>query len=191
MKKYAHAGSVGVFWGEIAPCEHVVQIYGTESVFMDSLADFAGRGLDAGEAVVVIATAAHRSSLAARLRDAGHDLDAACADNRYLVLDAADTLSRFMVDGWPDEACFFEVVRGVIAQVRHEGRRVRVFGEMVALLWADGRNGATVRVEHLWNELCRDESLALFCAYPRIGATREINEAFAEVCAAHSRVAFV
>jgi hypothetical protein len=43
---------------------------------------------------------------------------------------------------------------------------VRVFGEMVALLWADGdRNGALV-LEELWNDLTRRMSFPLLCAYP-------------------------
>jgi hypothetical protein len=65
---------------------------------------------------------------------------------------------------------------------------MRAFGEMVALLWAQGHNAATLRLEQLWNELIGQEALALFCAYPRIGATRDLTEVLAEVCAAHSKV---
>ena len=65
---------------------------------------------------------------------------------------------------------------------------MRAFGEMVALLWAQGRNGATLRLEHLWNELIEEQALALFCAYPRIGATRDLTDALGDVCAAHSKV---
>ncbi|MDP9275804.1 MAG: MEDS domain-containing protein [Chloroflexota bacterium] len=43
---------------------------------------------------------------------------------------------------------------------------MRVFGEMVALLWAEGdRNGALV-LEELWNDLTRRLSFPLLCAYP-------------------------
>jgi hypothetical protein len=42
----------------------------------------------------------------------------------------------------------------------------------------------------LWNEVLRRHPLSLFCAYPRLDATREITEDFAHVCAAHSQVAF-
>ncbi|MDB6163557.1 MAG: hypothetical protein JWL98_989, partial [Xanthomonadaceae bacterium] len=109
----------------------------------------------------------------------------------YIALDAASTLSSFMVDGWPDEQRFFDVIGAVVAQAKQGGRTVRAFGEMVALLWAQGHNGATVRLEHLWNELIHEQSLALFCAYPRIGATRDLSESLAEVCALHSKVCTV
>ena len=67
---------------------------------------------------------------------------------------------------------------------------MRAFGEMVALLWAQGHSDATVRLEHLWNALIHDQGMALFCAYPRIGATRDLRDALDEVCALHSKVSW-
>jgi hypothetical protein len=181
------AASPTIFWGELAPSEHLVQVYQDEGGFLENLAGFVGAGLGASEAVIVIATAAHRSSLDARLTASGHDMRTAREEGRYLAFDAADTLSRFMQDGWPDEQKFAATITDVLAQAA-QGRRVRAFGEMVALLWARGENGATVRLEHLWDEFCRDHALALFCAYPRIGATRDLDASLAEVCALHSRI---
>ncbi len=177
-----------VFWGEIAPCDHLVQVYQDEGVFMDNLERFIGDGLRNGDAAIVIATAAHLLSLESRLRATGHDLDAARASGAWVPLDAASTLSRFMVGGWPDDERFAAVIHEVVRAAKGNGRRVRAFGEMVALLWAQGHNGATVRLEHLWNELCANDGLALFCAYPRIGATRDLTEGLAEVCAMHSKM---
>ncbi|MFL6592782.1 MAG: MEDS domain-containing protein [Luteimonas sp.] len=176
------------FWGELAPCDHLVQIYEDETRFMETLERFVGEGLSGGEAVVLIATSSHLTWLESRLREAGCDTTAAREDDRLIFLDAASTLAEFMVDGWPDDERFFEVVGGIVARARHGGRHMRAFGEMVALLWAQGHNGATVRLEHLWNELIEKQALALFCAYPRIGATRDLTEALADVCAAHSKV---
>jgi len=59
---------------------------------------------------------------------------------------------------------------------------------MVALLWAKGQNGATVRLEYLWNEFCQKESFALLCAYPRSGFTQDIDSSIREICSAHSKV---
>ncbi|MEO6264129.1 MAG: MEDS domain-containing protein [Luteimonas sp.] len=188
MSKQTQHKQVEVFWGEIASCDHVVQIYQDESVFMDTLVGFIGSGLHAGEATVVIATASHLSSLESRLLAAGHDLVAARDHGQYIAMDAAGTLARFMVAGWPDDERFAQVIHAVLRDARHGGRKVRAFGEMVALLWAQGHHGATVRLEHLWNDFCTDNALALFCAYPRIGATRDVTESLAEVCALHSRV---
>ena len=61
-------------------------------------------------------------------------------------------------------------------------------GEMVAILWARGHTGATVRLEHLWHRLCATESFTLFCAYPKIGFTQDGPASIREICAAHSAV---
>jgi hypothetical protein len=45
-----------------------------------------------------------------------------------------------------------------------------------------------LQLERLWNRFCSRQALALFCAYPRIGATRDLTEALTDVCAAHSKV---
>src|SRR5688500_19228341 len=54
-------------------------------------------------------------------------------------------------------------------------RSVRAFGEMVAVLWANGHNGATVRLEHLWHAFCQSEAFSLFCAYPKTGFTQDAS----------------
>ena len=46
------------------------------------------------------------------------------------------------------------------------GRRLRAFGEMVALLAADGMADAAVRLEELWNRLAATHHFSLLCAYP-------------------------
>jgi hypothetical protein len=177
-----------IFWGEIAPCEHLVQIYADDEVFLDSLQEFVAGGLQAGDGVIVIATTAHLNALEDRLVAHGLDVDTARSQDQYIPLDAEETLSKFMVGGWPDDELFAQVVTGLLARARGNGRRVRAFGEMVALLWARGHSGATVRLEHVWHSFCREEAFSLFCAYPRIGFTQDAHESMREICATHSKV---
>jgi len=178
----------GVYWGELAPCDHVMQIYDDDEALLATLENYVGEGLDAGEGVIVIATASHREALARRLEDAGYELEAAVREDRYIALSAQDTLDRFMVAGSPDEERFNEVVQEVIGRARRGGRKVRAYGEMVALLWARGNRAATVRLEYLWNGLLRDEKFPLYCAYPRFNFTRHSTLAIDAVCAEHTRV---
>ncbi|MGH7831066.1 MAG: MEDS domain-containing protein [Candidatus Binatia bacterium] len=177
-----------VFWGEISPCEHLVQIYENDGAFMDTLEEFIGGGLRAGDGVIVIATAPHLNTLEQRLEARGMDVDAARSEDQYIPLAADEVLAGFMVGGWPDDALFTNVVSELIARARRRGRRVRAFGEMVAILWARGDQGATVRLEHLWHRLCQTEAFSLFCAYPKVGFTRNASESISELCAAHSKV---
>jgi hypothetical protein len=177
-----------IFWGEIAPCEHLVQIYEEDGACLNALEGFVIGGLGAGDGVVVIATPAHLNSLEARISAKGFNLSSARARDQYIELDAEETLSKFIVNGWPDEKLFGEVVNNIINRAKGRRRRVRAFGEMVAVLWAQGNQGGTVRLEHLWNKFCQREMLSLFCAYPKTGFTQDADESVKEICAAHSRV---
>jgi hypothetical protein len=186
------AGPIGQFWGFVAPCEHLVEFYEDEGNFIDMLGRFVVDGLRGGEAVVAIANVAHLGTLRARIEDAGLDAALLQARGRYTPLDAAALLSRFMVGGWPDPQRFEQVIGPVLARARREGRAVRAFGEMVALLWGRGHHQATLALERLWSGLCVREQVAVLCAYPCIGATRDLAddrvESVAGICALHTQV---
>ena len=146
---------------------HAVQFYETDRFLIESLAAYVGEGLAAGDAGVVIATAAHCAALESRLHDLGHDIAAAREDGRYIAVDAAEMLSQVMVDGEPSPPRFIEAVSGTIIRARGERRprHVRVFGEMVSLLWADGQQDEAMAIESLWNDLARSMVFALVCGY--------------------------
>jgi hypothetical protein len=181
-------GEYEVFWGEISPCDHLVQIYDEDAALLDALGGFIGGGLQKGDSAVVIATPTHLESLGRRLRSQGIDVDAARSRDQYMALDAEHTLSQFMRNGWPDDRLFNACVRGILHRARARERPVRAFGEMVALLWAQGHSGATVRLEYLWNTLCHTEAFTLLCAYPGTGFTQDASDSLRDICAAHSKI---
>lgn len=110
---------------------------------------------------MVIATAPHIAHLDARLTARGIDIDSSKLCAQYLVYDAERILDKFMVGDGPDDKKFEKVVTDILRLARKDGRRVRAFGEMVAILWGKGHSGATIRLEHLWHKLCHDEKLSL------------------------------
>jgi hypothetical protein len=177
-----------IFWGEIAPCDHVVQIYEDDAIFIDVLSGFVGSGINTGDSIIIIATEAHIQALEARLRDFAIDVAALIANGQYFPLNAEQTLDRFMVKGWPDEKLFMELITELFTKAKKANRNIRAFGEMVAILWAQGHNGATVHLEHLWNKVSELESFCLFCAYPKSGFTEDINVSIRNICGAHSRI---
>jgi hypothetical protein len=177
------------FWRELAPCEHSVQIYGDDLSFMDALEGYVSSGLRGRESVIVIATAAHLHDLEKRLRANWLDVDRARWEDRYIALLAQETLSLFMVDGMPDEARFTKAIMPILCKARGpEDRRVRAFGEMVAILWAKGECPAAIDLEVMWNKLQAVEQFPLFCAYPRNGFEGDVSAAIQTVCATHSRI---
>jgi len=177
-----------IFWGEIAPCDHVLQIYDNEGVFLDALSGFIGGGINAGECVIIIATAEHLEALDFRLNSYGINVQTLLDDERYIPLDANETLSKFMVNGWPDEDLFMKTVSSILERGNCRQRRIRAFGEMVAILWAQGLNGATVQLEHLWNKFCEQHEFCLFCAYPKTGFTQDINDSIMDICGCHTKM---
>ncbi len=172
---------------------HSVQFYSEDRFLLDELGQFIGAALTAGSSAVVIATPAHEDSLSQRLMAEGIDLAQAIVSGRYTVLDAGETLSRFMINGVPDAGRFCQLLGGVIARAasaaEDENHRVVAFGEMVALLWAEGKSEAAVQLEKLWNQAARTYSFSLRCAYPMQGFCREDHaEALLNICAEHSHV---
>jgi hypothetical protein len=187
LKEWKNASS-HVFWGEIAPCDHVVQIYDNDDVFLDLLAGFVHGGVTSQESVVVIATREHLEGLKERMTAMGLNHDDLVLEKKLFPLDAEKTLSRFMVNDWPDENLFMSVVTDVIENAKSGGRQVRAFGEMVAVLWSQGHIGATVRLEHLWNKFCETEAFCLFCAYPKSGFTQDAEASLMHICSAHTKM---
>jgi signal transduction histidine kinase len=172
---------------------HVVQFYGEDGFLLAELSRFIGTALEAGEAAVVIATKEHRDGLARTLKAWGLDTARAIAQGRYVSLDAAETLAKITPGGWPDAIRFAEVVGRVMARVaaatEGETRPVAAFGEMVALLWAEGKPEAAIRLEQLWNDLARTYSFSLRCAYPMSSFCREEHgDLLLKICAEHSAV---
>jgi hypothetical protein len=111
--------------------------------------------------------------------------------SRYIPLDAKKTLRRLMRDTWPDATQFKKVIGGLIERVTAaagQPPRVYAFGEMIALLCAEGRLDAAVRFEELWNELAQTTPFSLCCAYPMTGFSEGSAAPFMRICAQHSHV---
>src|SRR6266508_4161923 len=89
-------------WNGIGPGDHLVQLYDSEAFIAGTVASFIGSGFCSGGSGMIIATPVHREAIDERLASGGIDLAAARADGRYLSLDAAETLSKFMLDDRPD-----------------------------------------------------------------------------------------
>lgn len=175
------------FWQHTSHCEHSVQVYEDEASFLDTLEAFAIAGFRNNDAIIVIATPAHRAALAQRLERSGINVARAATEGQYIVRDAHACLARFMFDGWPAESRFHAMVEELIARGREKHPTVRAFGEMVALLWEEKLYRATMRLEHMWTDLCRRESFPLFCAYPKASFDSGELAACREVQHAHDR----
>jgi hypothetical protein len=116
--------------------------------------------------VIIIATPTHANALVRELQSE-RTYSAARRQGHVLVLDAQTALTHIMVDGVPDWGRFDSGIGGPVREMRERVcRGVRMFGEMVGLLWKMHQHSAATRLEAHWNALLRDRSSHLFCAYP-------------------------
>jgi DNA-binding NarL/FixJ family response regulator len=172
---------------------HVAGFYSDDERLLDDLTQFVGAALKSGNAAIVVATESHRDSLLPRLQANGLDVGAAIEQGRYVALDAAETLSAFMIDGIPDPIRFLELLGDLIVTAteaaKGEHPRVSVFGECVNLLCAQGNAEATIQMEKLGNKLIKIHDVDILCGYS-VGSV-EVgmdNLIFQRICAEHSAV---
>ncbi len=180
--------NIDVFWGEIAPSRHLIQLYENEEVFLTTLESFVTCGFRANDSVVILATDDHLLRLNGRLLAQGFNITKLKEQQRYLPINADEALGHFMVKDWPDRTRFRRYVSRIISSAKGVGYKVRAFGELVSVLWANGHSGATVQLEHLWEHFIHEEKLSLFCAYPKSGFTEDPNLSLQSICASHSLV---
>jgi anti-sigma regulatory factor (Ser/Thr protein kinase) len=183
---------------------HALQLYPSDDDLIATLSTYLADGVFAGGLGIAVATPAHLAQLASRLATV---TEASPAPGTVLLLDAGELLDRFLVGGRPDRGLFEATVGELVAaacdavqpRILLPGAAdlghapapgpVHIFGEMVALLWADDRVGAALELEELWNGLRRRHDFSLLCAYPAsIAGGDGSADAVDEVCRLHTSV---
>jgi KaiC/GvpD/RAD55 family RecA-like ATPase len=152
-----------------APHAHFVQFYKADEPSLNrNVASFLWDGLLRGDGLVVIATPQRRESLSSHLARLGADVTLARREGQLAMLDAQETLGRFMVDGQPHWERFQTVIAEALklAVPRVADARVCAYGEMVGLLWEAGQTTAAIQLEELWNRFLHRSGITLFCGYP-------------------------
>lgn len=179
----------GTFWADLHPGEHLLQCYAHEDSLLDAIEGFVSSGLRIGEGVVVIATAPHLHELEKRLRAHWLDIDRARWEDRYIPLLGQEVLAKLMGDdGLPDDDLFHATAGELLATARRGGRKVRFFGEMVSILWAQGNVAGTIQLENLWSQFLRRNGVPLLCAYSRSLFAGHPASALKGVCGLHTLV---
>jgi hypothetical protein len=167
---------------------HAVRFYENKTSLCRTVADFLAEGFRDQQPGLVIATQAHTTGVLDQLRARNCDVDRLQAAGELLLLDARDTLATFMADGTPDAVAFKTIVPAIIERLCGErrDRTVRAYGEMVDVLWKDGRTAAAIRLEVLWNQLAMTHAFSLLCGYA-IGNFYK-DAGMRDICAHHSHV---
>jgi hypothetical protein len=164
--------------------EHAVLFYRGKHELIAAVGAQLAEALEHGCSAVVIAAGDHGAEFEHELERLGTD-----ADGRLVLLDASITLDRLKRGGRIDAIAFRRVIGGMIRDAARGGRPVWAYGEMVALLWADGDVSSALELERLWNRLGTELEFSLLCGYPSsVMSDPQLRPAIAEVCLLHTSV---
>jgi hypothetical protein len=169
---------------------HDVRFIDGDTSLVSAVSDFLADGIRATQPIIVIATPEHRRGIVARLQRKGLDPDVLHPSDS-VWLDARETLSAFMEGPMPDADLFMATVGNVFEKVLLNRRylMVRAYGEMVDLLWREGKADGAIALENMWNDLAQRYSFSLLCTYSRDSLMAHCPESGIErICAAHQRV---
>ena len=167
---------------------HGVRFYESERSLAQIVAEFLLEGFADSDPGIVVATAAMRAALVLELAGRSVDVAELLRSGQFRLLDAHEQLATFMTDGHPDPARFNAMACHVIEHACR-GRttcRVRIFGQMVDVLWRDGQQDAAIRLEMLWNQLAHKQAFSLLCGYAMGNFYKDSN--FDDICGQHSHV---
>jgi hypothetical protein len=147
---------------------HFVQLYQEgDEFYYEAISHFSAAGLKKDESVILVATAAHQIGISRKLAGLGFDVAELERKGQLTLLNANETLPRFVSSGMLDAVIFKDIARAAIEKARKGGRyhRVRWWGEMVNILYADGNLSGSTRVEELTDEVAHEEKIAILCSY--------------------------
>jgi hypothetical protein len=152
------------------------------------VAEFLDEGFELGSPGIVVATASQRAEIIRELTDRSFDVIGLQRSHDLVFLDAEETLSGFMRDGKLDARKFRDRIYQLIEGVSH-GRTdctVRIFGQMVDVLWQKGEREAAVRLEVIWNQLAQTEASSLLCRYVIGNFVKDAS--VDDICGQHSDI---
>ena len=160
-----------------APCDHIVQLYQDQDFLNRAVCRFARAGLANGEGVILVSTLPHWNGFGAQLDAEGVDVEAAQQSGQLTVVDADELLPCFMRDAMPDPPVFRRVFGDVLGQARAGSYPdVRVWGEMVNVLWERGDVAASMNLEDQFDQLGRKSDIAIFCSFLMDNFNGDVHE---------------
>jgi hypothetical protein len=190
MDSMNNFGSRQQLLSEPAAGHHIAQLYGDDRQLIETVGFFVREGLRRNEAVILLATPEHWAGVVTYLeRDADVDLFSAVLCGQLRILDAQISLASCMKEGEPDWDNFCNLVSTELNRTAKKFPVLRIHGEMVDLLWRQGRYAAARRIEGFWNAIAQQHRFSLLCTY---GIDKQdahsVDATLKYVCATHSHL---
>lgn len=169
---------------------HLAYLYQDDAKLLRTITRWILPALQGDGTAIVICTKAHAEGLQEGLEAEGFDAEDLTRRGRLIVADAHELLARFLRDGRPDREILQQIVeeftKAVASSSPSADAELRVWGEMVDILWREDRRAAARSLEAFWCEAVRESPARLLCSYSDHGAHAEHDELAAAVTPSHS-----
>jgi hypothetical protein len=167
---------------------HAVRFYENEKSLAQIVAQFLSDGFAEGDPGLVVAVPTQRAAIVKELVARSVDVVQLQRSDDLIMLDAEETLSSFMKNGKPDAEAFEKSMCAILKKMCG-GRpdcTVRIFGQMVDVLWKNNQQGAAISLEMLWNRLANTQAFSLLCGYAMGQFYKDAN--IQEICRQHTHM---
>jgi hypothetical protein len=144
---------------------HMVQVCPNDTVQSEVVARYIYEGLMSNEAVIVCARSSLRKIILSKLEEQGLDIIDYKNQGQIKFFEADYLLSTFYTEGLIEESDFYASVGLPLEETNLKFGKVRIFGEMVNLLWKQGEYDAAMQLEDCWNNLSQNQEFSLLCSY--------------------------
>lgn len=150
----------------VPPQCHAVSFFRNDEQLCSEIAAFAAEGLHLDQPALIVTNEAHRRGISSNLEAAGVDVVDAMRRGDLALVDADECLQAIMPEGMPDAGLYNEQVGTAVSRLlRGRPGPIRIFGDMVDLLWQREQYDAAIRIEILSNQLAVTQPILVICGY--------------------------
>lgn len=172
---------------EFAASQHIVELFDSTDSLVNTVSAFLSDGLSRGDRALVVMRLAQWNSVASELTRRRVSLSDAIASGQLTVLDGTRTLARIMPHGSPCRGLFEEVIGKTVREICAEGVRLRVYGDLMDVLAADGNFHGAHELEKMWSDLTRQAPVTVLCGYSAASFhSADAGETLKSICRSHT-----
>lgn len=163
------------------PYQHLVHFYDSSEALADAVCSYVVPGITRGDGIILIAQEKNLKRFQKLLENRAIDVTKARAFGQIQLIDAHETLKKFMRKGLPQEKEFHQTISPLFEEMNIKFPLIRAYGEMVDILLEQNNFSAVIKLEHLWNDLGKKFNFSLLCGY----AHQKDESLIREICKAH------
>ena len=171
----------------LGPQDHLAQFYSDKALLLPNVCMFLRPAFESGGGMMIVARPDTCTSLMDQLKAQGLNTADALASGQLLVLDAQTVLNSIMINEVPDHARFSQIVGEMMASMQERFPQVRVYGEVLDLLWQMDQRTEALKLARAWTGLGHKHKFSIFCGY-QISHPQLECSSFNGVCCSYSHI---